>query len=35
MLDKARLLSYTHGEYFAPGRKLGRFGFSTDKKKKQ
>lgn len=34
MLDKAKLMSYSHGEYFAAGRKLGRFGFSTDKKKK-
>ncbi len=32
--DKADLLAYAHGEYFALGEKLGRFGFSTDKKKK-
>ena len=32
--DKAKLIVYSHGEYFALGRKLGRFGFSTDKKKK-
>ena len=33
-LDRARLLAYAHGEYFALGEKLGRFGFSTDKPKK-
>ena len=32
--DKAKLMAYSHGEYYALGRKLGRFGFSTDKKKK-
>lgn len=32
--DKADLLAYAHGEYFALGEKLGKFGFSTDKKKK-
>lgn len=32
-LDRARLLAYAHGEYFALGEKLGKFGFSTDKKK--
>ena len=32
-LDRARLLAYAHGEYFALGEKLGRFGFSTDKPK--
>ncbi len=31
MLDRADLLAYAHGEYFALGEKLGRFGFSTDK----
>ena len=30
-LDRAGLLAYAHGEYFALGEKLGRFGFSTDK----
>ena len=35
--DKAGLLAYAHGEYFALGKKLGTFGFSTKKsgKKKQ
>ena len=32
-LDRAGLLAYCHGEYFALGEKLGRFGFSTAKKK--
>ena len=32
-LDKAGLLAYCHGEYFALGEKLGKFGFSTAKKK--
>ncbi len=31
--DKAGLLAYAHGEYFALGDLLGKFGFSTDKKK--
>ena len=30
--DKADLLAYAHGEYFALGEKVGRFGFSADKK---
>ena len=30
-LDKADLMAYAHGEYFALGKKVGRFGFSTDK----
>lgn len=29
--DKADLLAYAHGEYFALGEKLGTFGFSTKK----
>ena len=32
--DRAGLLTYAHGEYFALGRKLGKFGYSTDKKNK-
>ena len=32
--DRAKLIAYSHGEYYALGKKLGRFGFSTDKKKK-
>ena len=33
--DKAKLIAYSHGEYYALGKKLGRFGFSTDKKKRR
>lgn len=32
--DKADLLAYAHGEYYALGEVVGRFGFSTDKAKK-
>ena len=32
--DKAGLLAYAHGEYYALGEKVGKFGFSTDKPKK-
>lgn len=31
--DRAGLLAYAHGEYYALGEKVGRFGFSTDKPK--
>ncbi len=34
-LDKAGLAAYAHGEYFGLGKKLGYFGFSVRKKKKQ
>ena len=34
-MDKAGLLAYAHGEYFALGKKLGNFGFSAAKKKKR
>lgn len=34
-LDRAGMAAYMHGEYFALGEKLGKFGFSTDKPKKQ
>lgn len=33
--DRADLLAYAHGEYYALGEIVGRFGFSTDKSKKQ
>ncbi len=33
-LDRADLCAYAHGEYFALGKKLGKFGFSAVKKKK-
>lgn len=32
-LEKARLLAYSHGEYFALGEAIGRFGWSVRKKK--
>lgn len=32
-LDRAGLMSYAHGAYFAQGEKLGTFGFSVKKKK--
>ena len=32
--DNAGLLAYAHGEYFALGEKVGKFGFSTDKPKR-
>ena len=32
--DKADLLAYAHGEYYSLGEVVGRFGFSTDKPKK-
>ena len=31
--DRANLLAYAHGEYYALGEKVGKFGFSTDKGK--
>jgi flavin reductase (DIM6/NTAB) family NADH-FMN oxidoreductase RutF len=31
-LDRADLLAYAHGEYYALGERLGAFGFSTAKK---
>lgn len=33
-LEKANLIAYAHGEYFALGKSLGKFGFSATKKKK-
>ena len=32
-LDKAKLMAYAHGEYFALGKKLGSFGYSVRKKR--
>lgn len=34
-MERAHLLAYAHGEYFALGRRLGAFGFSAAKKKKK
>ena len=33
-LAKADLIAYSHGEYFALGEKVGKFGFSVKKDKK-
>lgn len=33
--EKAGLVAYSHGEYFALGKKLGSFGYSVRKKKKK
>ena len=33
-LERAGLVAYAHGDYFALGRRLGSFGFSVAKKKK-
>ncbi len=32
-LERAGLCAYAHGEYFELGKKIGKFGFSTNKKK--
>ena len=34
-LDKAGLVAFAHGEYFALGERLGTFGYSVKKKKKR
>jgi flavin reductase (DIM6/NTAB) family NADH-FMN oxidoreductase RutF len=34
-LDRAGLLAFGHGEYFALGRSLGRFGFSVRRRKRK
>lgn len=33
-IDKASLCAYAHGDYYALGKKLGKFGFSASKKRK-
>ena len=33
--DKAKLIAYSHGEYYSLGRRLGKFGYSAAKKKKK
>lgn len=33
-MERAHLLAYAHGEYFALGRRIGGFGFAAKKKKK-
>ncbi len=32
--ERAELLAYAHGEYYTLGKRIGRFGFSTAKRKK-
>ena len=32
-VEKAGLIAYAHGFYYTLGRKLGKFGFSVEKKK--
>lgn len=34
-LNQSGLVAYSHGEYFELGKKLGRFGYSVQKKKKK
>ena len=34
-IERAELCAYAHGDYFALGKKLGKFGFSATKKKKR
>ena len=34
-LEKAKLLAYSHGQYFGLGKMLGTFGFSGRKKEKK
>lgn len=34
-MDRCGLASYIHGEYFAPGKKVGSFGFSVRKRPKR
>ncbi len=33
-LDRANLVAYAHGDYYSLGKKLGKFGYSVAKKKK-
>lgn len=33
-LEKAKLITYSHGEYYSLGRRIGKFGFSATKKNK-
>lgn len=34
-LNKSNLITYSHGEYFELGNKVGKFGYSIEKKKKK
>jgi flavin reductase (DIM6/NTAB) family NADH-FMN oxidoreductase RutF len=33
-LEKANLMAYSHGKYYELGKKIGKFGYSVEKKKK-
>lgn len=34
-LESAQLVSYTHGHYYKPGKAIGKFGFSVEKKRRK
>ncbi len=34
-LEKANLMAYSHGKYYELGKKIGKFGYSVEKKKKK
>lgn len=34
-ISQCKLISYTNGHYYSLGKKIGRFGFSVEKKKKK
>ena len=34
-LEKANLIAYAHGKYFELGKKIGKFGYSVEKKKRK
>lgn len=34
-LERARLITYSHGQYYSLGRRLGKFGWSVEKKAKK
>lgn len=34
-LEKANLMAYAHGKYYELGKKIGKFGYSVEKKKKK
>jgi flavin reductase (DIM6/NTAB) family NADH-FMN oxidoreductase RutF len=34
-LEKAQPIAYSHGQYFTLGKRLGKFGFSVEKKKRK
>lgn len=31
-MNELSLVSFSHGEYFAPGKRVGKFGYSVEKK---